>query len=99
MISVQAGLLKKHLERAEIDPLSEDAVLEVSKAFTASVEKWHKITYGEKQVIRIESMKGVADEIVDVITEHVPDKKKHPMILKQIENRIMRVSDGSSNVH
>jgi len=99
VIATQSGLLKRHLKRAEDNPLAEEAALEVSKALVTSIEKWHKITFGEKQVIRIESMKGVADEIVEVITEFIPDKKKHPMILKRIETRILGMTDGSGSLH
>jgi len=99
VIATQAALFAEHLEKSKRSAKAKAAAFEVSKALVTSIEKWHKITYGEKQVIRVEGLKGVADEIVDVITEYVPDKKKHPMILRRIENRILGMTDGSRAIH
>jgi hypothetical protein len=88
VVEVQAALLADRLHSG-----LRDEALEASKALAASIEKWHKVTYGETKVIRIENLQGVIDAVVSVIREFVPDKEQYPKIVNRLKLSILGLVD------
>ncbi|MBU4533973.1 MAG: hypothetical protein KJ650_10170 [Firmicutes bacterium] len=50
------------------------------------VERWHKITFGEKHVLQIENVQALVLQVVHVVRQEVPDMDTVDRISKRLQS-------------
>jgi hypothetical protein len=83
------ALLLKKLENMQEIFTDEDLtqLATLSEKITKAIERWHKITFGEKYVLQVEEVQTIINQMTVIIKQEVKD----PVIIERLSQRLQEV--------
>lgn len=79
------------MDRLEANPqLTEETaqgLISIADKLTKAIERWHKLTYGEKFVLQVEQVQVLVEQIVHIIREEIDD----PAAIERVAKRLQEV--------
>lgn len=59
----------------------------LSERITKAIERWHKITFGEKYILQVEQVQILVNQVVHIIRQEIKDES----VIERIANRLQNL--------
>jgi len=88
-VAFMFALLLKKLENMQEIFTDEDLtqLATLSEKITKAIERWHKITFGEKYVLQVEEVQTIINQMTVIIKQEVKD----PVVIERLSQRLQEV--------
>ena len=87
-IAFMTALLMDRLEaNSQLTEETAQGLITIAEKLTKAIERWHKLTYGEKFVLQVEQVQVLVEQIVHIIREEIDD----PTAVERVAKRLQEV--------
>jgi len=83
--------------RQSLDWEEVEALCKISMAISQDLERWHKMTFGERLVVRIEKVRQLARVVIQAAEEFIPDPLDRRKFASRIETAFDPGVDNGNN--
>jgi len=87
-IALMTALLTDRLEaNPQLTEETAQGLITIAEKLTRAIERWHKVTYGEKFILQVEQVQTLIEQITVIIRQEVQDAE----IVERIARRLQGV--------
>lgn len=80
------ALLTDRLEaNAQLTEETAQGLITITEKLTRAIERWYKVTYGEKFILQVEQVQTLIEQITVIIRQEVEDTETIERIAKRLQ--------------